>query len=391
MAARPAIDYSAAMTPDHAVSIDDLRLMAQRRVPRFAFDFLDGGAGDESNLRRNSDAFAAVRLTPRYLVDVSSVATATEIFGRSYAAPFAVAPIGMLNVVWPGADLALARLAGQRGIPYVASTAASTPLEALAEAADGNGWFQLYVAADDNMNGEVLRRAAAAGYEVMMVTVDVPVAARRERDIRNGFQVPFRMTPRIAADLARHPGWTWASLRAGRPGLANFTAYADGAGGSRSLAELQRSLMRASFSWDDLRRIRNAWGGRLLVKGILDAGDAARCVAEGCDGIVVSNHGGRQADCAPASIEALPAIVEAVAGAAPVILDSGIRRGADIVRARALGAAFCLLGRAFGYGVGAAGAQGAERAYDIIHDELTWTLGQLGQPDFTAVDGSIVA
>lgn len=376
-----------AMKLARAASIGDLRAMAKKRVPRFAFDYLDGGAEDESNLARNRAAFAAIRLTPRYLADVSAVSLATEIFGRSYAAPFGVAPIGILNVIWPGADLALARLAARERIPYVASTAASTSLEALAEAADGHGWFQLYVANEDAVTADVLRRARAAGYEVLMVTVDVPTPAKRERDLRNGLRVPFRLTPRIAADLALHPRWTLSSLFAGRPGLANLASGP----GARSLAELQQLLMRASLSWQDLKRIRDAWPGRLLVKGILDAGDATRCVAAGCDGIVVSNHGGRQADYAPATIEALPAIAAAVGDAVPVLVDSGIRRGADMIRARALGARFCLLGRAFGYGVGAAGAAGAQRAFDIVRDELAGALGQLGRAGFDAIDASLLS
>ena len=378
------------MAIERAASIDDLRRLARRRMPRFAFDFLDGGAETERNLRRNRDAFEEIGLVPRYLVDVSDCSLETELFGRRYAAPFGIAPIGLYNLIWPGADLALARLAARERIPHVVSTAASTSLEKVAEAAQGHAWFQLYVSADEAITEALLGRAEAAGYEVLLVTVDVPVAGKRDRDIRNGFRAPFRLTPRILADLALHPRWSLATLAGGTPGFANLAPLAAKFADAQSLAAFQASLVSAAFDWDGLKRLRDRWRGRLLVKGVLHPEDAARCVEVGCDGLVVSNHGGRQAAYGPAAIEALPAVAAAVDGAVPILLDSGIRRGSDLIRVKALGAGFGLLGRAFAYGLGAGGAAGAARSFELIRQEVSLALGQIGRPRFAAVDDSVL-
>ena len=367
------------MRLDRAASIEDLRQRARRRIPRFAFDLVDGGAESERNLRRNIEAFEEVQLTPRYMVDVSRVDTRADLFGQTFDAPFGMAPIGMLNAFWPDADLTLARLCARENIPYVASSAASTTLEKLAEAAGGNGWFQLYVSGDAEVTGGLIARAEAADYKVMMVTADVPAAGKRDRDIRNRLSVPFRITPGVLAELVTHPRWSLNTLRHGKPNIAN---YADLLRQATSYAEVQKTLITPGFTWDDLKRLRDRWRGKLLVKGILHPQDALQCADIGCDGIVVSNHGGRQVAFGPATVEVLPAIAEALGGRIRVILDSGIRRGADLVRARALGADFALAGRALAYGVGAGGAAGAARSMEILKLELVRALGQLGVPRY---------
>lgn len=373
---------------DRAASIDDLRALARRRIPRFAFDLVDGGAESERNLRRNVSAFEDIQLTPRYLVDVGAVDMRTTLFGKTYAAPFGMAPIGALNAFWPDADRTLARLCAAENLPYVASSAASTTLEELAEAADGNGWFQLYVSGDDAVTKRLVARAEAAGYDVLMVTVDVPAAGKRDRDIRNRLSVPFRFTPDVIWQCAMHPRWALTSLRHGTPNIAN---YADLLQTATSYAEVQKTLITPSFTWSDLARLRERWKGKLLVKGILHPDDAVRCVDLGCDGIVVSNHGGRQVAFGPPTVEALPAIAKAVAGRMPVLVDSGVRRGADLLRARALGADFALAGRAMAFGVGAGGAAGARRAYEILTLELERALGQLGVSRFDDVGPSALS
>ena len=370
------------MNLQRAASIEDLRRLARRRIPRFAFDLVDGGAESERNLRRNMEAFEEVELTPRYMVDVSEVDTRTEIFGQSFDLPFGMAPIGMLNAFWPGADRILARLCARENIPYVASSAASTTLETLAEAAGGNGWFQLYVSGDADVTESLVARAEAADYKVMMVTADVPAAGKRDRDIRNQLSVPFRFTPEILVQLIAHPTWSFTSLGQGKPNVAN---YADLLKTATSYADVQKTLITPAFTWDDLARLRDRWKGALLVKGILHPGDALRCAEAGCDGIVVSNHGGRQVAFGPPTIEALPTIAEALGGRMKIILDSGVRRGADIVRAKALGADFVMAGRALSYGVGAGAAAGADRALEILRLELVRTLGQLGETSFGSV------
>ncbi|WP_249200200.1 alpha-hydroxy acid oxidase [Thetidibacter halocola] len=370
---------------DRAASIDDLRRMARRRIPRFAFDLVDGGAESERNLRRNSEAFEEVTLTPRYMVDVSKIDTRATVLGQNFDAPFGMAPIGMLNAFWPDADLTLARLCKRENIPYVASSAASTTLEELAEAADGNGWFQLYVSGDPKVTEGLVARAEAADYKVMMVTADVPAAGKRDRDIRNQLAVPFRITPEVLLQLALHPRWSLETLCHGKPNIAN---YADLLKAATSYADVQKTLITPGFTWEDLQRLRDRWKGRLLVKGILHPQDAVQCADMGCDGIVVSNHGGRQVAFGPPTIEALPAIAEAVQGRMAIIVDSGVRRGVDLLRAKALGADFALAGRALAYGVGAGGRAGANRAMEILKLELVRALGQLGVPDFEAVGPS---
>lgn len=383
------------MTLDRAASIDDLRHLAQRRVPRFAFDFLDGGAESERNLRGNCAAFEAVTLQPRALIDVSEISTGTRLFGQDYGVPFGMAPVGFLNAVWPGSDLAIARLAAEKRMPHAISTASSTKLETLAEAAEGHAWFQIYVSRDQPFVDALLDRAWAAGCRVLLVTVDTAHPGKRDRDIRNGLQMPFRLTPRLAWDLARHPRWSLATMKAGPPVFANAeSGYNPGSGsgsGKDSLVELQRRMISSSFTWEDLARIRDRWKGTLVLKGVLHSGDARQAVAMGADGILVSNHGGRQIDYGPTSLEVLPGIVKAVAGRAEVMLDSGVRRGADVLRAKALGACFVLAGRAFGYGAGAGGAAGCRHAFDILETELTRAMGQLGCPSFQQIGPGILA
>lgn len=370
---------------DRAASIDDLRSRAKRRIPRFAFDLVDGGAENERNLRRNSEAFEDVELTPRYMVDVSKLDTRVTLFGQTFAAPFGMAPIGMLNAFWPDADIILAKLCKAQNIPYIASSAASTTLEKLAQAADGNGWFQLYVSSDPDVTEGLIARAEAAGYTTMMVTADVPAAGKRDRDIRNQLAVPFKITPEVVARLIANPRWSLETLKHGKPNIAN---YADLLQSATSYADVQKTLITPGFTWDDFKRLRMRWKGTLLVKGILHPQDAAKCADLGCDGIVVSNHGGRQVAFGPPTIEALPAIANVVNGRMKIILDSGIRRGADILRAKALGADFTFAGRAFAYGVGAGGGDGAKRAFEILELELIRALGQLGVPSFKDVGSS---
>lgn len=373
------------MKLDRAASIADLRARAQRRIPRFAFDLVDGGAENERNMRRNSEAFEEIELTPRYMVDVSRIDTSATVFGQTFATPFGMAPIGMLNAFWPGADLILAKLCKQKNIPYVASSAASTSLEELAEAAEGNGWFQLYVSSDDAVTDGLIDRAEAAGYDVMMVTADVPAAGKRDRDIRNQLSVPFRFTPEVVLQCMANPVWSLASLRGGVPNVAN---YADLLKSATSYADVQKTLISPGFDWEALKRLRDRWKGTLLVKGILHPEDAQKCADLGCDGIVVSNHGGRQVAFGPPTIAALPEIAKVVGGKLTIIVDSGVRRGADFLRAKALGADFTLVGRAMAYGVGAGGCAGAERAFDIMKLELDRALGQLGVSSYSSVDAA---
>lgn len=360
-----------------AASIDDLRRLACRRVPRVAFDYMDGGAESENGLARNRAAFDRIRLVPRYLVDVTTRDITRELFGRRWSMPLGVAPTGLASLIWPGADFMLARAAAAADVPFILSTAATASLEEVAKAAPGHGWFQLYAGRDQHIVDDLVRRAHAAGYPVLVVTVDIPVPGKRDRDIRNGLTLPLRPRPGTIVDVLRRPAWLWASARAGSPRFRNIEPYVK-AKRATSLAEAMAVQTAGNFDWGRLRLVRDAWPGRLVVKGLMAPDDVKRAADEGADGVILSNHGGRQLDAGPAPIELLPRALEAAGGRIPVMIDSGIRHGGDVLRALALGAAFCFVARATLYGVAAGGQPGAAKALAILRDETDRTLGQLG-------------
>jgi (S)-mandelate dehydrogenase len=364
--------------------VSDLRSRAKRRLPDFVFDYLDGGAGSEAGVRRNEQAFNDLLLNPRALVNVETRDLSTPLFGRTWAAPFGVAPVGLGNLIWPGADEAIARAAVAANLPYTLSTAATTSLERIAEIAPEHAWFQLYVAKRDADVADLVDRADQAGYDVLLVTVDVPVPARRLRDIRNQFTVPFRITPGVALALLTHPSWSMATLRAGVPRFANVERYADVVD-RRSIAAYLSAEIRGRFDWDDLKRLRDRWPRRFVVKGLMTAEDGVRARDLGCDGIVVSNHGGRQLDSAPATLDVLPNIRAAVGPDFVLILDSGVRSGEHVVKAVAAGADFVLIGRAMMYALAAHGTAAAEPLFALMIDEVSRCLGQIGYPDLSSL------
>ncbi|TSH98547.1 mandelate dehydrogenase [Verticiella sediminum] len=355
------------MSLSSALSIADLRRLAQRRLPRMVFDYLDGGAEDEVSLRANRAAFEALRLQPRLLRDASVRDPRVNLFGREWAMPVAVAPVGLAGVFWPQGDLHTARAAGRAGVPFILSTASSVSLEDVARGApDTELWFQLYVISR-RIADALVERALAAGYRTLVLTIDVPVSGYRERDLRNGFAQPFRVTPRTVLDVARHPGWLWRMARHGSPQLANLATV--DAADAESQAALLKRQMDASFDWHALARLRERWPHRLLVKGVLHPDDARDAFALGVDGLVLSNHGGRQLDGALGALDLLPRVA-ALAGGRPVLVDGGVRRGVDVLRALALGASGVLLGRAVQYGLAAGGEAGAGRALALLREEL---------------------
>jgi (S)-mandelate dehydrogenase len=354
-----------------AFNIEDLRRIARSRVPRAIFDFFDGGAEDEVTLRANHAAFERVRLLPRVLVDVAEVDTRTELFGVDSRFPLAIAPMGAIGAGRTGADLDLARAAKAYGIPYTLATPATTSIERVANEVGGRLWFQLYVLRDAEFRRKLVARAHAAGYEALLVTVDVPVGGKRERDSRNDFTAPFRPTWRNSRDMWRRPAWVIDMLRHGIPRMENLAGFVQWStrvtdAGAASVGRAQD----ASFDWEGLKQVRDQWPGKLLVKGIARPDDAARVLTIGCDGLVVSNHGGRQLDGAAATLDALPAISRAVGAKLTVLLDGGVRRGVDLLKARALGAQAVLAGRAPLYGVMAGGEPGARRALEILTGEF---------------------
>lgn len=364
--------------------VSDLRTQAKRRLPDFVFDYLDGGAGSEAGVRRNQQAFDDLLLKPRALVNVETRDLSTQLFGRTWAAPFGVAPVGLGNLIWPGADEAIARAAVATNLPYTLSTAATTSLERVAAIAPQHAWFQLYVAKRDADVADLVDRVERAGYDVLLVTVDVPVPARRLRDMRNHFTVPFRITPWVALTLLTHPSWSMATLRAGVPRFVNVERYAQ-VFDRRSIAAYLNTEMRSRFDWEDLQRLRDRWPRRFVVKGLMTAEDCVRARDLGCDGIVVSNHGGRQLDSAPATLDVLPDIRTAVGRDFVLILDSGVRSGEHVVKALAAGADFVLIGRAMMYALAAHGPPAAGPLFALMIDEASRCLGQIGYADVASL------
>jgi (S)-mandelate dehydrogenase len=374
-----------------AWNIEDLRRMAKRRLPRAIFDFFDGAAEDEITLRENRAAFERVRLAPKMLTGVARIDTSATILGARAELPIAIGPTGGIGFGWPFADVGVARAAAAAGIPYALSTMATASIERIAREAGGRLWFQAYIFRQREMTLGLVERAKAFGYEALMVTVDVPVGGKRERDFRNDFAIRFRFTPRNVVDFATRPLWVLGILRHGMPVLENVVGLAPEAKSTAEIASSVGQFWDADFDWDGLKAMRDRWPGKMLVKGVLRADDAARLASLGVDAVVVSNHGGRQLDGAVAALDALPPVIRAVKGRMSVLVDGGVRRGVDIVKALALGAEGVMLGRATLYGACAAGEAGAARALHILGDELVRAMqlsgvrsvGEIG-PDLLA-------
>ncbi len=321
---------------------------------------------------------------PRVLADTSSSDLSVQFLGRPYGLPFGIAPMGMCNLAWPGTDQMLADAAKDRNIPLGVSTATSTDLETMLASSEGRAWFQLYVTGATDRAFALVDRAAAAGYEVLILTVDVPKVASRPRDQRNGFETPFRLRGRHFLDFATHPRWSIATLLAGTPQMANFVAEGQARG-------FDRNAPRTATNWEFLARLRERWKGKLIVKGILNAADAVRIKSSGADSIYVSNHGGRQLDSAPSAISALSAIRQAVGPAYPLVFDSGIRSGEDIIKALASGADFVMLGRPFLYAAAAVGQSGVTGLVQHLQSGLDVALAQVGLGRTDAVTGNVIA
>jgi (S)-mandelate dehydrogenase len=374
-----------------AANIEDLRRLARHRLPRSVFDFFDGGAEDETTLRENRAAFERVRLLPRVLVDVRQVDTGTEIFGVRSNLPMAIAPTGGIGAGRNHADLMLARAARAAGIPYTLATPATASIEEIAEQAGGRLWFQLYVLKNREFRMKLLERARAAGYEVLLVTVDLAVGGKRERDLRNDFVAPFSPSWRNSRDVLAKPAWLADMARHGIPKMKNLEGMVRWSTRITDVAASVGRELDASFDWEQLKAIRDAWPGKLVLKGVERPDDAERAAAAGCDGVVVSNHGGRQLDGAQATLDALPAVARAVGSRLTVLLDGGVRRGVDILKARALGARAVLTGRATLFGVMAGGEAGARRAIEILGSEFERALQLSGVREAQHIDAGLVA
>jgi isopentenyl diphosphate isomerase/L-lactate dehydrogenase-like FMN-dependent dehydrogenase len=357
-----------------------LRRHARRHVPRFAFEYMDGGASADGGIARNWCAFDAVELVPRYGVTTALPPVGVELFGRRYSAPIGVAPMGGPSIVWPGADRHLAAAAQHARVPYVLGLVGGMTLERAAEIAPDVLWFQLYRCSRNEhaIGFDLVRRAEAARVHVLVLTADVPVRTTRPREVAAGITSPFRPDLRMLAGILTSPGYLRSLWRHGQPRFGNLKPYTADTANVDEVAAFIRREMGGAFTWDEVARYRERWKGPLVVKGILHPADAETCVALGVDGLIVSNHGGRQIEALPAAIDVLPAITRAVDGRATVMLDSGVRSGLDVVRAVALGADAAFAGKAFLWGLGALGAQGPLHVIDLMIDEMRSAVGQLG-------------
>ncbi len=365
-------------------SIEEARILAKKRVPRLMFDFVDGASGDEKLCENNSIALDQIRLQPKVLRNVEKRNIKKKIFGSEYNQPFGFAPMGMCNLTWTGADKMLAEESLYNNLPMCVSMASSTSLEKMYDLSKGNVWLQLYNFQDEEFVMELLERAEKTGYKVAILTVDVPIQFRRAKDNRNGFTVPFNIGLKQFVDFASHPNWSISTLLGGIPKPMNYET-------SKKGNKFVRSESRGATDWDTLKKIREKWKGKLIIKGVMSPEDAMKIKSEGTDAIQVSNHGGRQLDSATSSIEALPIIRNAIGKDFPIIFDSGIRGGSDIIRALALGADFTMIGRPLMYGIGADGARGLRRVVDIIKDELSTALGLVGLTDIEDISSDIIA
>ena len=366
-------------------TIDDAIRLSKKRLPKLVFDFIDGASGDDKLAEINSKALDQIRLEPKVFRNVENRNLSKKIFDFHFDYPFGFAPMGMTNLSWPEADKMIAKESAYNNIPTCVSMASSTTLEDMFTFSEGHSWMQIYIFQSEEFIMELLKRAESIGYKVLILTVDVPILSRRARDDRNGFGYPFKIGPKQFLDFALHPQWSLTTLFKGAPQPMNYVT-------SKSGDQIfRRKESRGATDWNTLKRVRDAWKGKLIIKGVMNSEDALKIKEAGADAIQVSNHGGRQLDSATASINALPLIRKALGHDFPILFDSGIRSGSDILRALALGANFVMFGRPLMYAIGADGARGLRRIINLIKEELSTNLGLVGLTDINEVDKKIIA
>ena len=370
--------------------IDDLRTIARRRVPKAFFDYADSGSYGEYTLRANRSDLEAIKLRQRVLVDVSERNLATTVMGKKIAAPLILAPIGLCGMQHGDGEILSARAANEAGIPFTLSTMSVGSIEDVAEGTGKPFWFQLYVIRDREFSKSLMSRALAAKVDTLVLTVDLQVLGQRHKDIKNGLTVPPEFRIKNVIDIATKPAWLWSILKGKSKTFGNISGHVPGMENVNSLAKWTQDQFDPALNWKDVEWIRKYWPGKLVIKGILDIDDAKNAVKMGADAIVVSNHGGRQLDGTSTSIAMLPRVVDAIGGDTDVLFDGGIRSGADIMRALALGAKACLIGRSYIYGLGAFGQAGVAKAIDILEKELSVTMALTGVNRIADIDGRVL-
>jgi L-lactate dehydrogenase (cytochrome) len=370
--------------------IEDLRAIARARVPRAFFDYADSGSYSEQTLRANRADLEAITLRQRVLVDVSERSLSTTVLGQKLAAPLILAPIGLLGMQHGDGEIHAARAANEAGIPFTLSTMSIGSIEHVAEATRKPFWFQLYVIRDRGFSKALMDRAVAAKVDTLVLTVDLQVLGQRHRDVRNGLTVPPEFRLKNVIDIATKPAWAWSVLKGKSRTFGNISGHVPGMENVNSLSKWTQDQFDPALNWKDVEWIKDYWPGNLVIKGLLDIDDARTAVKMGADAIVVSNHGGRQLDGTSSSIAMLPRIAEAVGNDTEILFDGGIRTGADIVRAIALGARACLIGRSYVWGLGAGGRAGVAKAIDILKNELSVTMALTGVGKIADIDGRVI-
>lgn len=366
---------------DRLPSMDDLRQAAKRRMPKFAFEYLDGGCVDDVNLHKNVQELRQVELNPRYVEDFSSVDTRVELFGEEYAAPFGVAPVGLQGLMWPHAAEDLAAAATAHNLPFILSTVTTADIESVARITQGKAWFQLYHPTELHVLTDLLNRLKAAEYPVLVALADVPSFGYRPRDIRNGLAMPPRMTMRNIWEILTHPSWALSTLRYGQPEFKSLLPYMPQDLNIKQLAQFMNATFEGRLNAEKIQRLRDLWPGKLVVKGVVNNADLAACLRLGVDGVIVSNHGGRQIDAGQSTIHSLQGLDAALMAKTTVMMDSGVRTGTDVARALASGAAFTFMGRAFMYAEAALGAKGAHHLINMLMRQYRQVLEQLSCAD----------
>ncbi|WP_420386724.1 alpha-hydroxy acid oxidase [Roseivirga sp.] len=366
-------DYIDSRFPD----IPYLRERAKRRIPGFAFDYLDGGCNAEVNLHRNTKEIRDIQLQPYYLREYENISLETELFGKKYSAPFGISPIGLQGLIWPGATEILAKAAFEENIPFTLSTVGTASIEKVAEITEGNAWFQLYHPVEDTLRDDILNRAAAAGIEVLVILADVPSFGYRSKEIRNGLAIPPRMTMRNMLQIASRPNWALSTLMHGQPHFETLRPYIPKGMSLKHLGLFMNKTFNGKLNEDRVKALRDRWKGKLVIKGVATEEDAQKSIDFGLDGIIVSNHGGRQLDMGESTINPLKRIVAKYGDQTTVMMDSGIRTGPDIANTLASGAHFTFLGRSFMYGVGALGKKGGRHTIGILKKQLLQVMQQV--------------
>ena len=357
--------------------IDFLREKARKRIPGFAFDYLDGGCNSETNLQKNTAEIREVELKPYYLREFNGIDLKTEMFGHTYDAPFGMAPIGLQGLMWPKASEILAKAASDYNIPFILSTVATAGIETIGEITEGKAWFQLYHPKEEKLRNDLLSRAAAAGYKTLVILSDVPTFGYRAKEIRNGLSIPPRMTLRNMYQIATHPSWALNTLISGLPQFRTMEPYIPKGMNLKHLGLFMNKTFDGRLTEQKLKELRDLWKGNLVLKGVATEEDAEKCIRLGVDGIIVSNHGGRQLDCGESTIHALDPIASAFKGRIRIMMDSGIRTGPDVINSLAKGAEFTFLGRSFMYGVSALGRKGGDHTISILRKQTQQVMEQL--------------